>query len=205
MPALPAGESWAGSIRGAEIGIVPRVMKLGRTLIDTETLDAGIARLAKELDRDQAGRPALLVGILKGSVFFLCDLAKKLQTPVTLDFLQVSSYGTGMKSSGNVRLVRDLTTDVAGRDVVIVEDVVDTGRTLSKIVEILGTRKPKSVKICALLQKKIPGNDDVPVDYLGFSIEDVFVVGYGLDHAEAYRNLPYIAVLEPDGEPKVPS
>jgi hypoxanthine phosphoribosyltransferase len=174
-------------------------MKLGRTLIDTRTLEEGIARLAAEIDRDHAGRPVVLVGILKGSIFFLCDLAKRLQkTPVSLDFLQVSSYGSGTKSSGNVRLVRDLTTDVAGKDVIIVEDIVDTGRTLSKIKEILGTRHPKSMKICALLQKQIPGNDDVPVDYLGFSIEDVFVVGYGLDHAEAYRNLPYIAVLEPD-------
>ncbi|MEP6471590.1 MAG: hypoxanthine phosphoribosyltransferase [Acidobacteriota bacterium] len=175
-------------------------LKLGRTLIDSTALDEGVARIAAELDSDQAGRPALLVGILKGSVFFLCDLAKRLKTPVSLDFLQVSSYGSGTRSSGNVRLVRDLTTDVAGKDVIIVEDIVDTGRTLSKIKEILGTRHPKSVKICALLQKQIPGNDDVPVDYLGFSIEDVFVVGYGLDHAEAYRNLPYIAVLEPDGD-----
>lgn len=175
-------------------------MKLGRTLIDTRTLEDGIARLAAELDRDQAGRPALLVGILKGSVFFLCDLAKRLKTPVALDFLQVSSYGSETKSSGNVRLVRDLTTDVAGKDVVIVEDIVDTGRTLEKIIEILGTRHPKSIKICALLQKQIPGNDGVPIHYLGFTIEDVFVVGYGLDHAEAFRNLPYIAVLEPDGD-----
>jgi len=182
-----------------EIGVAPiEPLKLGRTLIDTASLEKGITRLATEVDRDQAGRPALLVGILKGSVFFLCDLAKKLKTPVSLDFLQVSSYGSGTRSSGNVRLVRDLTTDVAGKDVIIVEDIVDTGRTLSKIKEILGTRHPKSVKICALLQKEIPGNDDVPVDYLGFRIEDVFVVGYGLDHAEAYRNLPYIAVLEPD-------
>ena len=175
-------------------------MKLGRTLIDSRSLEEGIARLATEVDRDQAGRPALLVGILKGSVFFLCDLAKRLKTPVSLDFLQVSSYGSGTRSSGNVRLVRDLTTDVAGKEVIIVEDIVDTGRTLQKIIEILGTRHPKSVKICALLQKKIPGNEDVPIDYLGFHVEDVFVVGYGLDHAEAYRNLPYIAVLEPDGD-----
>jgi hypoxanthine phosphoribosyltransferase len=182
------------------------LLKLGRTLIDTRTLDEGIARLAAEVDKDQAGRPALLVGILKGSVFFLCDLAKRLKTPVSLDFLQVSSYGSGTKSSGNVRLVRDLTTDVAGKDVIIVEDIVDTGRTLQKIIEILGTRHPKSVKICALLQKRIPGNDDVPIDYLGFPIEDVFVVGYGLDHAEAFRNLPYIAVLEPDGDdPRAPA
>jgi hypoxanthine phosphoribosyltransferase len=160
-----------------------------------------VTRLAAEIDRDQQGRPALLVGILKGSIFFLCDLAKKLQkTPVSLDFLQVSSYGSGTKSSGNVRLQRDLSTDVAGRDVIIVEDIVDTGRTLQKIIQLLGTRNPKSVKICALLKKKIPGNDGIPVDYLGFTIDDHFVVGYGLDYAESYRNLPFIGILEPDGE-----
>jgi hypoxanthine phosphoribosyltransferase len=176
-------------------------MKLGKTLIGTGELEEGISRLAAEIDRDQAGRPVLLVGILKGSVFFLCDLAKKLKTtPVSLDFLQVSSYGSGTRSSGNVRLVRDLSTDVAGRDVVIVEDIVDTGRTLHKIIEILGTRNPKSVKICALLKKKVPGAIAVPVDYLGFNIDDHFVVGYGLDYAEAYRNLPFIGILEPDGE-----
>jgi hypoxanthine phosphoribosyltransferase len=173
-------------------------MKLGRTLIDAGTLEDGISRIASEVDRDQDGRPVLLVGILKGSVFFLCDLAKKLKTPVSLDFLQVSSYGTGTRSSGNVRLVRDLSTDVAGREVVIVEDIVDTGRTLKKIVEILGTRHPKSVKICALLKKRIPGNEGIPVDYLGFTIDDHFVVGYGLDFAEAYRNLPFIGILEPE-------
>src|SRR5215813_6630228 len=174
-------------------------MKLGRTLIDETTLTAGVARLAQDLDRDQAGRPVLLVGILKGSIFFLCDLAKQLKTPVQLDFLQVSSYGSGTKSSGNVQLVRDLSTDVAGREVVIVEDIVDTGRTLHKIIEILGTRHPKSVKICALLKKKVPGALAVPVDYLGFNIDDHFVLGYGLDYAEAYRNLPFIGILEPDG------
>ncbi|HKA37694.1 MAG TPA: hypoxanthine phosphoribosyltransferase [Thermoanaerobaculia bacterium] len=175
-------------------------MKLGKTLIGAEELEEGISRLAGEIDRDQAGRSVLLVGILKGSVFFLCDLAKKLKTtPVSLDFLQVSSYGSGTKSSGNVQLVRDLSTDVAGREVVIVEDIVDTGRTLHKIIEILGTRHPKSVKICALLKKKVPGALAVPVDYLGFNIDDHFVVGYGLDYAEAYRNLPFIGILEPDG------
>lgn len=174
-------------------------MRLGRTLIDAPALQEGVARLAAEVDRDQQGRPALLVGILKGSVFFLCDLAKRMKTPVTLDFLQVSSYGSGTRSSGNVQLVRDLSTDVAGREVLIVEDIVDTGRTLQKIIEILGTRKPASVKICALLKKRIPGNEEIAVDYLGFTIDNHFVVGYGLDHAEAYRNLPYIAILEPDG------
>ena len=173
-------------------------MKLGRTLIDAAALEEGISRIASEVDRDQNGRPVLLVGILKGSVFFLCDLAKRMKTPVSLDFLQVSSYGSGTKSSGNVRLVRDLSTDVAGREVIIVEDIVDTGRTLHKIVEILGTRHPKSVKICALLKKRIPGNEGIPVDYLGFTIDDHFVVGYGLDFAESYRNLPFIGILEPD-------
>ena len=179
-------------------------MKLGRTLIDARTLEEGITRLAAEVDRDQEGRPVLLVGILKGSVFFLCDLAKKMRTPVSLDFLQVSSYGSGTKSSGNVRLLRDLSTDVAGREVVIVEDIVDTGRTLDKIIEILGTRHPKSIKICALLKKRIPGNEGIPVDYLGFTIDDHFVVGYGLDFAESYRNLPFIGILEPDGKPEAP-
>lgn len=177
-------------------------MKLGSTLIGSRELEEGIERLASEIDRDQEGRPVLLVGILKGSIFFLCDLAKKLKTtPVALDFLQVSSYGKGTRSSGNVQLVRDLSSDVAGQDVIIVEDIVDTGRTLKKIIDILKTRKPKSIKICALLKKKIPGNEEVPIDYLGFNIDDHFVVGYGLDFAEAYRNLPFIGILEPDGNP----
>ena len=171
-------------------------MRLGRTLIDAVTLQEGVARLAGQIDRDQDGRPLLLVGILKGSIFFLCDLAKKLQTPVSVDFLQVSSYGKGTKSSGNVQLQRDLTTDVAGREILIVEDIVDTGRTLQKIVELLATRRPKSVRICSLLKKRVATNSATPVDYLGFTIDDHFVVGYGLDYAESYRNLPYIAILE---------
>ncbi|MGH9316359.1 MAG: hypoxanthine phosphoribosyltransferase [Thermoanaerobaculia bacterium] len=168
-------------------------------MIDSQTLQAGVVRLASEVDRDQNGRPATLVGILKGSIFFLCDLARRLRTPVTLDFLQVSSYASGTESSGNVRLLRDLSIDVAGQDVVIVEDIVDTGQTLQKIVALLSTRKPRSVKICALLRRKIPKNEGIQPDYLGFEIENHFVVGYGLDYAEAYRNLPYIAILEPEG------
>src|SRR4029453_901758 len=142
-------------------------MRLGRTLIDAAALREGIARLASQIDRDQDGRPLLLVGILKGSVFFLCDLAKKLQTPVAVDFLQVSSYGKGTKSSGNVQLQRDLTMDVAGREILIIEDIVDTGRTLQKIVELLATRKPKSVKICSLLKKRIASNSAIRMDSLG--------------------------------------
>jgi hypoxanthine phosphoribosyltransferase len=175
-------------------------VKIGAVCLEQPELEQGVARLAAALDRDLAGRTAILVGILKGSVFFLCDLAKRMGSPVEIDFLQVSSYGTGTRSSGNVQLLRDLSLDVAGRDVVIVEDIVDTGRTLKKIVEILATRKPRSIKICALLRKRIEGNDAVPVDYLGFEIGDRFVVGYGLDFAERYRNLPYVAFLEEDKE-----
>ncbi|HYB53638.1 MAG TPA: hypoxanthine phosphoribosyltransferase [Thermoanaerobaculia bacterium] len=175
-------------------------MRLGRTLIDASALQEGVARLAAQIDRDQDGRTLLLVGILKGSVFFLCDLAKRLKTPVTIDFIQVSSYGTGTRSSGNVQLQRDLTMDVAGREILIVEDVVDTGRTLRKIADILATRRPKSIKICSLLRKRIARNSAIPIDYLGFSIDDHFVVGYGLDYAESYRSLPYIAILEDESK-----
>jgi len=138
----------------------------------------------------------LLVGILKGSVFFLCDLARRMRSPVTIDFLQVSSYGKETRSSGNVRIVRDLSTDVAGRHVVVVEDVVDTGRTLERVLAMLRDRPPASLRVCSFLRK--PGGP--PVDYVGFEIEDRFVVGYGLDVAEEYRNLPYVAVLEGEGE-----
>lgn len=167
-----------------------------RILLDRETLSNGVARLASEIHRDLAGKPVLLVGVLKGSVFFLCDLARRLPGPVLIDFLQVSSYGMGMASSGNVRLLRDLSIDPAGRNVVVVEDIVDTGKTLSKILELLRARGPASLKVCALLRKVLPGNEAVPVDYLGFEIGDEFVVGYGLDYAERYRNLPHVAVLE---------
>ena len=153
-------------------------------------------RLAGEIDRDLAGRPVLLVGVLKGSVFFLCDLARRLRSPVTIDFLQVSSYGASTASSGNVRMTRDLSIDVAGRHVVVVEDVVDTGRTLGKILDLLRARQPASLRVCALLRKKVAAAAPAPVDYLGFEIDDRFVVGYGLDLAEAYRNLPYVAAIE---------
>lgn len=139
----------------------------------------------------------LLVGILKGSVFFLCDLARRMRSPLTIDFLQVSSYGNETRSSGNVRVVRDLSVDVAGRHVVVVEDVVDTGRTLERVLAMLRDRGPVSLRVCSFLRK--PGGP--AVDYVGFDIEDRFVVGYGLDVAEEYRNLPYVAEIE-EGEGK---
>jgi len=159
-----------------------------------------VRRIAAEIDHDLGGRPALLVAVLKGSIFFLCDLSRLLKSPVTVDFLQVSSYGEGTRSSGNVQFVRDLSIDVAGKDVVIIEDIVDTGRTLAKILAFLRARNPASLKVCALLRKRAPKAGVTPVDYLGFEIDDRFVVGYGLDFAEAYRNLPYIATLDDEEE-----
>jgi len=168
--------------------------------LSAEAIAGAVARLAGEIDRDLAGRPLLLVGVLKGAVFFLCDLARRLRSPLEIDFLQVSSYGRGTRSSGNVRLVRDLAIDVAGRDVVIVEDVVDSGATLRRTLDLLATRRPATLRVCALLRKRSAAG--VPVDYLGFDIPDRFVVGYGLDLAERYRNLPYVAAVAPEGERK---
>lgn len=170
--------------------------QISEVVLEEEALREGVTRLAAEIDRDLEGRPALLVGVLKGSVFFLCDLARRIRAPITIDFIQVSSYGTGTRSSGNVQMIYDLSTDVAGSDVIVVEDIVDTGRTLRKILELLHTRNPRSLKICALLRKTVAGAERVPVDYLGFEIADRFVVGYGLDCAEAFRNLPYVAAIK---------
>ncbi|HKB70218.1 MAG TPA: hypoxanthine phosphoribosyltransferase [Thermoanaerobaculia bacterium] len=175
--------------------------KVSEIVLTQAQLAEGVARLAAEIDRDLAGRPVLLVGILKGSVFFLCDLARRLRSPVTVDFLRVSSYGDSTRSSGSVRMTRDLSIDVADRDVLVVEDIVDTGRTLEKILDFLRTRSPASLRVCTLLRKKGAGSAATPVDYVGFEIDDRFVVGYGLDLAEAYRNLPYVAAIEEgDGE-----
>lgn len=169
--------------------------RITEILIDAAALEAGVSRVARELDRGLSGKSSLLVGVLKGSIFFLADLARKLSAPVSFDFVQVSSYRGGMKSSGEVRLIRDLSTDIAGRDVFLVEDIVDTGQTLRKILQMIEPRGPASVKICTLLRKKMPDNEGIPLDYVGFEIEDRFVVGYGLDYEERYRDLPFIAVL----------
>ena len=174
--------------------------QISDVVLDEGALGEGVARLAAEVDRDLQGRPALLVGVLKGSVFFLCDLARRIRSPIALDFVQMSSYGTGTRPSGGVRLIHDLSTDVAGRDVILVEDIVDTGRTLRRILDLLGARNPRSLKVCALLRKRIAGAEPIPVDYLGFEIPDRFVVGYGLDCAEAFRNLPYVAAIEMKGD-----
>ena len=165
-------------------------------LISKDEVEERIARMAEEIDKAYAGKTVHLVGILKGSVFFLCELAKRLTIPVTMDFMSVSSYGDKTVSSGVVKLSKDLDENIEGRDVIIVEDILDSGRTLSYLVEALSARKPESLKIITLLDK--PDRRVIPVDlYMtDFQIPDRFVVGYGLDCAQKYRNLPYIGVIE---------
>lgn len=165
-------------------------------LISKDEVEDRIARMAEEIDKAYAGKTVHLVGILKGSVFFLCELAQRLTIPVTMDFMSVSSYGDKTVSSGVVKLSKDLDENIEGRDVIIVEDILDSGRTLSYLVEALSARKPESLKIITLLDK--PERRVIPVElYMtGFQIPDRFVVGYGLDCAQKYRNLPYIGVIE---------
>lgn len=165
-------------------------------LISKDEVEERIAQMAEEIDKAYAGKTVHLVGILKGSVFFLCELAKRLTIPVTMDFMSVSSYGDKTVSSGVVKLSKDLDENIEGRDVIIVEDILDSGRTLSYLVEALSARKPESLKIITLLDK--PERRVIPVDlYMtGFQVPDRFVVGYGLDCAQKYRNLPYIGVIE---------
>ncbi len=165
-------------------------------MISKDEVEERIAQMAEEIDKAYAGKTVHLVGILKGSVFFLCELAKRITIPVTMDFMSVSSYGDKTVSSGVVKLSKDLDENIEGRDVIIVEDILDSGRTLSYLVEALSARKPESLKIITLLDK--PERRVIPVDlYMtGFQVPDRFVVGYGLDCAQKYRNLPYIGVIE---------
>lgn len=165
-------------------------------LIDAERLQARIAELATQIRKDYAGRPLVLIGVLKGSFLFLADLCKHLDNNVIIDFLQTSSYHGGRSTTGVVQIRKDVDVNIEGVDVLLVEDIVDTGTTLSHLLELLGTRKPASLKIASLLSKPDARRVEVPVEYLGFEIENVFVVGYGLDDAEKYRQLPYIGVVK---------
>lgn len=165
-------------------------------LMSEETVDARIVELGKQISEDYAGKSVHLVGILKGSIFFMCELAKRITVPVTMDFMKVSSYGDGTESSGIVKIVKDLDETLEGKDVIVIEDIIDSGRTLSYLLDVLGHRKPNSLKLCTLLDKPERRVVDVDVDYVGFAIPDEFVVGYGLDYAQKYRNLPYIGVVE---------
>lgn len=169
-----------------------------RVLIPEEEVDARIREIGEQISRDYAGKEPHLVCVLKGGSFFLCELAKRITVPVSLDFMSVSSYGGETSSSGVVKIVKDLDESIQGKDVLIVEDIVDSGRTLSYLREMLLDRKPASLRICTLLDKPDRRVVDVNVDYVGFQIPDEFVVGYGLDYAQRYRNLPYIGVVEFD-------
>ena len=164
-------------------------------LIPEEEVDRRVREIAAKISEDYAGKNIHLICILKGSVMFACELAKRLTVPVTLDFMSVSSYGSGTTSSGIVRIVKDLDEPLEGKEVLIVEDIVDTGRTLAHLIEVMKTRKPASVKLCTLLDKPERRVSPVDVEYTCFQIPDKFVVGYGLDYDQKYRNLPYVGVV----------
>ncbi len=167
-----------------------------RVLIPQEDVDKRIREMAAEISRDYEGQPLHLVCILRGSIFFTCELAKYITVPVTIDFMSVSSYGDGMESSGRVKIIKDLDDSIQGKHVLVIEDIIDSGRTLSHLMSFLKVREPKSLKLCTLLDKPDRRVVPVEVDYTGMQIPDLFVVGYGLDYAQKYRNLPYIGVVE---------
>ncbi len=167
-----------------------------RVLIPAEDLRARVDELGLQIRRDYAGRTPILVGVLKGAVVFLADLMRAIEAPCECDFIALSSYGASTRSSGIVELTKDLSQPIEGRDVLIVEDIVDTGRTLTYLLRNLETRQPRTVRVCALLDKISRREVPVELDYVGFEIPDEFVVGYGLDFAGLYRNLPYIGVLD---------
>ena len=167
-----------------------------RVMLSEQEVDNRIHEIAEEINRDYQGKEIHMVCVLKGGAFFMCELAKRITVPVSLDFMSVSSYGNSTKSSGAVRIVKDLDEPLEGKDVLVVEDIVDSGRTLSYLLEMMWDRHPNSVHLCTLLDKPDRRVRDVTVDYCCFQIPDEFVVGYGLDYAQKYRNLPYIGVVE---------
>ena len=168
-------------------------------MISEEDIDKKIKYLGEQISKDYAGKEIHLVCILRGGAYFACELSKRITVPVTIDFMSVSSYGNATTTSGIVKIVKDLDDSIEGKDVIVIEDIVDTGRTLSYLLELLHERKPESLALCTLLDKPERRTHDVHVDYTGFQVPDEFVVGYGLDYAQKYRNLPYIGVVELDG------
>lgn len=167
-----------------------------RVLVPEKEVDARIRELGEKISKDYEGKQIHLICVLKGGVFFMCELAKRITVPVSMDFMCVGSYGDGVKSSGVVRIAKDLDESIEGKDVLIVEDIIDSGNTLYYLMDVLQRRKPASLRLCTLLDKPDRRVKDVKVDYTGFNIPDEFVVGYGLDYAQKYRNLPYIGVVE---------
>ena len=175
---------------------------VGEVLIDTDALGARIAELGAEISTDYEGRDLLLIGVLKGAVFFMADLMRKLTIPCEVDFMAISSYGASTDSSGVVRILKDLDINIEGRHVLVVEDIIDSGLTLSYLMRNLESREPATLEVCALLTKPDRREMEVPVRYVGFEIPNRFVIGYGLDFGERYRNLPYVAVLSDDAVPE---
>lgn len=161
-----------------------------------ETVEKRVREIAAQIDKDYEGEEVHLICILKGSIFFTAELAKRINCPVSLDFMSVSSYGDGTESSGRIRIAKDLDENIEGKNVIVVEDIIDSGRTLSFLLDMLSARKPKTLKLCTLLNKPDRRVVDIPVDYIGFDIPDKFVVGFGMDYAQKYRTLPYIGVVE---------
>jgi hypoxanthine phosphoribosyltransferase len=171
---------------------------VGEVLITDEQIREKTAELGRQLSEDYRGKNPLLICVLKGGLMFLADLMREMHIPVEIDFMAVSSYGDATESSGVVRILMDLDRNIRGRHVLIVEDIIDTGRTLSYIIENLRTRGPASVRVCTLLNKPARRVLEIPIDYVGFEIPDRFVIGYGLDYGEIYRNLPFVGVLKPE-------
>lgn len=167
-------------------------------LLSEEEVDNRIKQIGETISKDYAGKSIHLICVLKGGTFFMCELAKRITVPVSMDFMSVSSYGSDTKSSGNVKIIKDLDESIKDKDVLVIEDIVDSGRTLSSLLELLGSRGPKSLRLCTLLDKPDRRVVDVNVDYTGFTIPDEFVVGYGLDYDQKYRNLPYIGIVKFD-------
>ncbi len=172
--------------------------EIEQVLISEQEIQDKIAEMAKAIDEDYAGKELMLVGVLKGAVMVMADLARALETPVSLEFMAVSSYGSSTSSSGVVRILKDLDREIADRHVLLVEDIIDSGLTLNWLLRNMRSRGPASVEVCALLRKPEAAKVDVPVRYVGFDIPDEFVVGYGLDYAERYRDLPFVGRLRPE-------
>jgi hypoxanthine phosphoribosyltransferase len=168
---------------------------LGEILVQADELQHRVRQLGAEVSRDYEGKPLLLIGVLKGAVFFLADLMRQIEIPCEVDFMAVASYGSATESSGVVRILKDLDTPIEGRHVLIVEDIVDSGLTLQYLLRSLQARGPASLEVCALLTKPERRTVDLPIRYVGFEIPDKFAIGYGLDHAERFRNLPFVAAL----------
>ena len=168
-----------------------------RIFFSAEEIDKRLEEMAGEINRDYAGKELMLISVLRGSFVFMADLTRKITLPCTVDFLAVSSYGKGTTSSGQVQITKDLSDDIEGKDILVVEDILDSGNTLSYLMKLLRARHPASIRLCTLLDKPERRVVPVKVDYVGFTIPDEFVVGYGLDYAEKYRNLPYIGILKP--------